>query len=547
MKRKFFRGKFQGRCLAAFLFLVVFTGCTESEPEVIQADFNGDLLLGRPTDQGVSISVMAFSPTEVYVEYGSTSGDYSLSSQQQALATDAVHFFELDNLDSNTEYFYRLRFSTDSSQEIQDFAASSEYSFDTQKPVGSTFNFAVQADPHLGARTRFEKWCGDRCLREAADDKVYARTVENMLERDPDFLIDLGDFFMTSQNVGNGLFPIQERQGGAPITEAEVVDDVTYLRSLMTQGGSSIPIMLVQGNHEAEDGARLDGTPNNLAVWAVNARKKYFPSPTDNGFYSGPTTEYDFIGRQDGHYAWEWGNALFVALDPYWEPNIANGAWGRSLGRDQFDWLKQTLENSNATFKFVFLHHLIGGCDNPYGGSRGGILCSDYFEWGGRTPFDYEETWLNFTPSDVGATNASAGTELPPIRRVDSSTESYDFDQHRPGWGVPIQQMLLDNNVQIVFHGHDHLYAQEVHANGIVYQEVPQPSRAGGEWPEAQFLHGATLKNYDTEREVVIENSGFLNVTVSPNKVTVDYVKNIENCTEEPCSEIAHSYSLEAE
>jgi hypothetical protein len=528
------------------IFLVILTGCENSEPAVHQINFDGDILVGRPTDQGASISVMAFSDNQVYIEYGTERGAYTDRTEPQEIPADDIFVFELNNLNSDTEYYYRPRFSTDASQDIQIFATGSEYSFDTQKTVGSSFNFAVQADPHLGARTRFQKWCGDRCLREKADDKAFAQTIENMLRHDPDFVVDLGDIFMTAQNHQNGLFEIQDRVEGAPVTEAEVLEDVTYLRELFAPLGSSVPVMLVQGNHEAEDGARLDGTPNNLAVWAVNARKKYFPSPTDNGFYTGPTREYDFIGRQDGHYAWEWGNALLVALDPFWEPNASNASWDRSLGRDQYNWLKRTLENSDATFKFVFLHHLIGGCDNSYGGSRGGALCSDYFEWGGRTPFDYEERWLNNAPVESGAWDSDPAS-VPPIRRVDSSTESYDFDQYRPGWGVSIQDLLLENNVQIVFHGHDHLYMQEVHPNGIVYQEVPQPSRVGGEWTEAQIIQGAILKNYDAERGVALENAGFLNVTVTPDEVTVDYVKNIENCTAEPCSEIAHSYSITAE
>ena len=32
--------------------------------------------------------------------------------------------------------------------------------------------------------------------------------------------------------------------------------------------------------------------------------------------------------------------------------------WARTLGREQYDWLRETLESSNATFKFVFLHYV---------------------------------------------------------------------------------------------------------------------------------------------------------------------------------------------
>jgi hypothetical protein len=100
--------------------------------------------------------------------------------------------------------------------------------------------------------------------------------------------------------------------------------------------------------------------------------------------------------------------------------------------------------------------------------------------------------------------------------------------------------------VQIVFHGHDHLYVKEEHPSGIIYQLVPTPARAGGEYNQDQLTFAAAAQGYDTENGVVFENAGFLNVTVSTDRVTVDYVKNIEGCTEEPCSEIVTSYSVEA-
>ena len=71
------------------------------------------------------------------------------------------------------------------------------------------------------------------------------------------------------------------------------------------------------------------------------------------------------------------------------------------------------------------------------------------------------------------------------------------------------------------------------------------PARAGGEYNQDQLIFSAAAQGYDTENGVVFENAGFLNVTVSTDRVTVDYVKNIKGCTEEPCSEIVTSYSVE--
>ena len=84
------------------------------------------------------------------------------------------------------------------------------------------------------------------------------------------------------------------------------------------------------------------------------------------------------LGMLEDYYAWEWGDALFVVIDPYWSSPVAvdtvfgqsgdagNGArttnkWEVTHGDDQYFWLKRTLEESRAKWKFVFAHHLLGG------------------------------------------------------------------------------------------------------------------------------------------------------------------------------------------
>jgi hypothetical protein len=58
-----------------------------------------------------------------------------------------------------------------------------------------------------------------------------------------------------------------------------------------------------------------------------------------------------------------------------------------TLGRDQYDWLKTTLENSSAKFKFVFAHNLVGGFDlGTVGNMRGGTEAAGFYEWGGKNP-----------------------------------------------------------------------------------------------------------------------------------------------------------------
>ena len=116
------------------------------------------------------------------------------------------------------------------------------------------------------------------------------------------------------------------------------------------------------GNHEGELGRRLDGTPANMAVWATRARKLYYPNPAPDGFYTGNTAEEKFVGLREDYYAWEWGDALFVVLDPFWytrsRSNRGDANWGWTLGKQQYEWLKRVLQTSKTRFKFVFSHHL---------------------------------------------------------------------------------------------------------------------------------------------------------------------------------------------
>ena len=125
---------------------------------------------------------------------------------------------------------------------------------------------------------------------------------------------------------------------------------------------------LALGNHEGEQGWRLDGTPDNLAVWATLARQLLYPNPFPDTFYSGNSTVLPFVGLRENYYAWQWGDALFVVLDPYWNttlkphsrgPDPATGdRWDWTLGFEQYDWMRQVLQGSTATFKFVFAHQV---------------------------------------------------------------------------------------------------------------------------------------------------------------------------------------------
>ena len=74
---------------------------------------------------------------------------------------------------------------------------------------------------------------------------------------------------------------------------------------------------------------------------------------------------------------------------------------------------------------------------------------------------------------------------------------------------------MVKNDVTIFFQAHDHIFAHQ-ELDGVVYQSVPNP---------ADETYTARNRNaYLSGR--VLDNSGYLNVTVSPENVQVDYVRS---------------------
>lgn len=339
----------------------------------------------------------------------------------------------------------------------------------------------------------------------------------NILGERPDFNIDLGDAFEINNMISQ-----------------EQVDSVYMLkRSPLYMGaiGSNVPVFLMTGNHENEEGWNFDDIPFSIALASVQARKMYYPMPIPGeGFYSGnmdllPAIDEATYGDEyrENYYAWEWGDALFVVLDVFqytmelpYPPSQAEGAddaltgdqWSWTLGEEQYKWFKQTLEQSKAKYKFVFSHHVTGGIpgDSPMAGYvRGGAEAAHYFEWGGHNA---DGTW--------------------------------GFDTHRPGWGgVPIHQLMVANGVSAYFHGHDHQYVYEMR-DGIVYQEVPSPSLDfdgfGGIYTEGDFNDYQTLKR-------IPSNSGHLKVKVTPEQAIVEYVRSGGNGASP--GDISYTYAIE--
>ena len=430
-----------------------------------------DIILGRPTQDSVTVSLLAYENMQGYLEYGITTSEDTTKTDIQSLRKGEPLPLLVDALEPNTAYTYRFCWRSD---ESTPFKRSKRYGFHTQRPPGESFVFTVQADAHLDINT---------------DVRRYQQTLVNALASEPDFHIDLGDTFMTDKY-------------GRDYTNAHA----QYLaqRYYFGQLCHSAPLFLVLGNHDGEKGT---GRNSSMLSWSLETRKKYYPNPYPNGFYSGNSMELTGTGLRENYYAWQWGDALFMVLDPYMStqsrPRKGESSWTRSLGKTQYLWLVNTLENSAVKYKFLFIHHLVGGLDRN---GRGGSEAAGLFEWGGHNP--------------------------------DGSSA---FKEQRPGWDIPIHSVLVKNKVSVVFHGHDHFYAKQ-DLDGIVYQLVPQPGHI-----KTQNGAPRSAAEYGYHDGVLLGNSGHLRVSVTPTLATIDYVRSVlpgEEAGGPQNGEVVHSYTI---
>lgn len=431
------------KVLTILLFLISFLGFTQTK----------SIILGRPTATSVTASIIFDQNVTYYLEYGTQSGIYSTATSIYNNVLNVPDEVDINNLLPNTQYFYRMQYKLIGAS---NYSTTPEYKFHTQRAPGESFTFTVEADEHLYGY---------------GDADIYQITLANEANNNPDFMLSLGDIF------GDDHTP-------TTTTSADMDYLHWYYRSYLGQICHSIPFYVCLGNHEGENDYYLaQNPPNNIGVWGTLWRKYYYPNPFPNSFYSGNTTIESYgIGNPENYYAWTWGDALFVVLDVY-RTEIYPGTnpvdptkplnWEWTLGYEQYLWMRNVLETSTATHKFVFAHHTRGQ-------GRGGIATASGFEWGGM------------------------------------QGNQYKFDIYRPGWGKPIHQVFVDTGVDIFFQGHDHLFAKE-QLNGVVYQEVPMPS-------DNTYTFGYT-PNASAYTDVTLDGTGHIKVSVTPDCVTVDYIK----------------------
>ena len=389
-----------------------------------------DVIAGATTDNSITLSIRGKSePTPSLV---TREGGKTIPSPKVTLSAGKAVEVSVKGLKAGTTYAYTL---TQGEKEV-------EGRFTTARKAGKEFTFAIQADSHLDGNT---------------DLRVLARTLGNIVKDKPDFLVDLGDTFMVDKYPN---FKDAAKQYNAQ-------------RYWFSRPGSQMSVFLCLGNHDGEVGwPGRDG--GDMAGWAREQRQAIFPVIRPNDFYSGAP-------KKGLWYSWNWGDATFIVLDPFVATTRKTrgdqDGWNWTLGREQFDWFAKTLKDSRLKFKFVFIHHLVGG----FGGAeaRGGVEAADRFEWGNKEVF--------------------------PVKRE--------------GWAEPIHALMVKYGVTAMFHGHDHLYVRQ-EKDGVVYLEVPQPGH-----PRDNATGSA--ERYGYKSGTILGSSGHIRVTVGPKVAKLEYVKSL--------------------
>lgn len=400
-----------------------------------------NIILGRPSESGISIRILFNHEATARVDYGTSTDAYSQQSPTIRFSPKTPSDFVLTGLSPNTRYYYRIVYSLATGENQR----SDEYTFHTQRSPGNSFVFTVQSDSHLDENTS-----GD----------VYLRTLANALSDQPDFHFELGDTFMTGKYVEPHL------------AEPQYFAQRYYLGHLC----HSSALFFAMGNHDGESGGRGDMT------WATKTRKKLFPNPFPDRFYTGNDEPEPELGFAENYYQWKWGDAQFIVLDPFrytTRRGRESTNWAWTLGDRQYRWLKSSLENTDAKFRFVFLHHLVGGSTTN---NRGGVEVAPFWEWGGKGESGEDE-----------------------------------FAKNRPGWEAPIHELLCRHGVSVVFHGHDHLFIKQ-DLDGIVYQLVPQPGHA-------RMGNTNSAKEYGYISGETQSSSGHIRARITPESARIDYVR----------------------
>ncbi len=401
----------------------------------------GAPMLFAPTHQGFGLSVVLESgdASGLVLQLRQEGSDEWRERLTPSIPEDQVipdvARWDIDGLTSETAYVYQV-IGLPISNATED-ALLFEGRAMTARNSGASFSFALITDSHIG---------GDPAFTNQGDSQTLTDVMTQVDASDPDFLINLGDMLDFHQWGFND-----------PPPTGEVVRAAYWAyRDLLGDTVARAPHFAVIGNWEGENGSYTEED----ILRSRTERKRYMPGPGPDTYAAGGSPDEDY-------YAFTWGDALFIVLNvqsytPTEHLIDTNGGapedW--TLGETQLNWLTATLENAESKWRFVCIHHAVGGAAGTDGNSA-------YGRGGGQA-------------ADVGEQ-------------------------------AVIHQLMRDNGVQIFFYGHDHVFADMV-VDDIHYT---LPGSAGAIWH---------FTSDETGYEESWLEPGWAKVDVSPDSVRVQLI-----------------------
>jgi predicted phosphodiesterase len=292
--------------------------------------------LARPTTTSILVNVRnghADAIAQLRIRPLGESEWMPVGSDLEVRAGDFLNW-NVDGLDGGSAYEYQVRTAVVAG----DPGPVSRGRFTTQRSGEVGFEAALITDAHTGTFTD-----------GTGPIEVLDEVVRNVRRDRPDFVIALGD------NVAWSTSRNSPQQDSLAARRA-----YSMYRRHLAPLSMSCPHFGLIGNWEGESGK----LPPESVVLCEQVRRQFTPNPTHDTYAQGGSDGEDY-------YAFDWGPALFVILNvqSYTVPSGPQPTprddvtvvedW--TLGRQQFAWMEETLSTSDHPYKFVCIHHAVGG------------------------------------------------------------------------------------------------------------------------------------------------------------------------------------------
>jgi len=423
-----------GTCLVLGVAALVVSGCIEvSAPPAGPAPvLVGPPLLFAPTASGFGLSVVTEvgDPTQLRAHVRPLGETRWGAPQVPRKRASNLAEWSIGGLSPGTAYEYEILVGDEPTPAYSG-------SVTTERPAGQPFTFALVSDTHIGS---------DLAYQNQGDETVLTRAGVEIAAAQPDFIVNLGDMLDFHEYGFNTPPPVSSLTRDAYVNYRTAFGDVL----------GHTPHFPVIGGWDSENGCNtLEEIERSRSQ-----RLLYLPGPAPDTYPAGGSPFEDY-------YAFTWGDALFVMLNVFTYtpgchlldryPGLPDD-W--TLGDAQLEFLRQTLEGATSRWRFVLIHH-------PVGGNAGDDVDSAYGRGGGRAAHVGEQ-------------------EI-------------------------VHELMQQHGVQVFFYGHDHVFTDMT----VDATRYTLPGSAGSIWPFTDAQTGYTQS---------WPNSGWGRIDVTPDSVHVAFM-----------------------